>query len=134
MPSFDIVSQVNSMEIENAVNTANPTDPAKIALLAERLHDMFRSRRQNGNLSREELAAVSAMSWFHFTLDAKAHLQEMVEPHQQIVAIFLHLQRLPLHNRRHRSLYTGTFHHDVLDAFRRPLADLRHQDQVCATK
>lgn len=57
------------MTYVNAVNTANPTDPARIALLAERLHDMFRSRRQNGNLSREELAAVSTMSWFHFTLE-----------------------------------------------------------------
>jgi hypothetical protein len=57
------------MTYVNATTSANPTDPAKIALLAERLHDMFRSRRQNGNLSREELSAVSAMSWFHFTLE-----------------------------------------------------------------
>ena len=57
------------MTYVNAASSANPTDPAKIALLAERLHDMFRSRRQNGNLSREELTHVSAMSWFHFTLE-----------------------------------------------------------------
>ena len=57
------------MTYVSAVNSANPTDPAKIAALAERLHDMLRSRRQNGNLSREELAHVSAMSWFHLTLE-----------------------------------------------------------------
>ena len=48
---------------------ANPTDDAKIAILAERLHDMFISRRQYGNLSREEFAIVSMMSWFHLTLE-----------------------------------------------------------------
>ncbi len=58
-----------AMTYVNANNSANPTDPAKIASLAERLHDMMRSRRQNGQLSREELAHVSAMSWFHFTLE-----------------------------------------------------------------
>jgi len=58
-----------AMTYVTATTSANPSDPAKIALLAERLHDMFRSRRQNGNLSREELSAVSAMSWFHFTLE-----------------------------------------------------------------
>lgn len=57
------------MTYVEATTSANPTDNAKIALLAERLHDMFRSRRQNGNLSREELAHASAMSWFHFTLE-----------------------------------------------------------------
>jgi hypothetical protein len=57
------------MTYVRAETSADPTDDAKIALLAERLHDMFRSRRQNGNLSREELSAVSAMSWFHFTLE-----------------------------------------------------------------
>lgn len=57
------------MTYVSATSSANPTDPAKIASLAEKLHDMLRSRRQNGNLSREEFAAVSAMSWFHLTLD-----------------------------------------------------------------
>jgi transcriptional regulator with XRE-family HTH domain len=53
----------------NATSTANPTDDAKIATLAEKLSDMLRSRRQNGNLAREEFAAVSALSWFHLTLE-----------------------------------------------------------------
>ncbi len=52
-----------------ATSSSNPTDPSKIADLAKKLHDMLRSRRQNGNLSREEFALVTAMSWFHLTLE-----------------------------------------------------------------
>ena len=48
--------------------TARPTDNAKIATLAERLHAMLMSRRQYGNLAREEFAFVSMMSWFHVTV------------------------------------------------------------------
>jgi hypothetical protein len=52
-----------------ASSTSNPTDRSKIAELAEKLHDMLRSRRQNGNLSREEFSHVTAMAWFHMTLE-----------------------------------------------------------------
>jgi hypothetical protein len=52
---------------------ARPTDDAKIAELATRLSDMLRSRRANGTLSREEFAAVAAMSWFHATLETPNH-------------------------------------------------------------
>ena len=57
--------------IENVNNQsgAKPTDDAKIADLAEKLHDMLISRRQGGNLSPEEFMAVSTLSWFHLTLD-----------------------------------------------------------------
>jgi hypothetical protein len=57
--------------ISNVNNTtgANPTDAAAIANLAGRLHDMLISRREGGNLSREEFHAVTAMSWFHLTLE-----------------------------------------------------------------
>ncbi len=57
------------MTYVNATATANPTDDSKIATLAEKLSDMLRSRRQNGNLAREEFSAVSALSWFHLTLE-----------------------------------------------------------------
>jgi hypothetical protein len=53
-----------------ATSSSNPTDPAKIAVLASKLHDMLRSRQQNGNLQRETLSAVSRMSWFHLTLES----------------------------------------------------------------
>lgn len=56
------------MTYVTASSSSNPTDRSKIAELAEKLHDMLRSRRQNGNLSREEFAFVSTMSWFHQTL------------------------------------------------------------------
>jgi transcriptional regulator with XRE-family HTH domain len=52
-----------------ATASSNPTDDSKISELAEKLHDMLRSRRQSGNLSREEFAFVAMMSWFHMTLE-----------------------------------------------------------------
>jgi transcriptional regulator with XRE-family HTH domain len=52
----------------SATSSSNPTDTNKIAELAEKLHDMLRSRRQNGNLSREEFVSIAMMSWFHLTL------------------------------------------------------------------
>ncbi|HEX9945393.1 MAG TPA: hypothetical protein VGG03_25560 [Thermoanaerobaculia bacterium] len=52
-----------------ATASSNPTDDSKIAELAEKLRDMLQSRRLEGNLSREEFAFVSMMSWFHLTLE-----------------------------------------------------------------
>jgi len=56
--------------IENASNTSgsNPTDPAKLGTLADNLQSMLLARRLNGNLAREEFAAVSTMQWFHLSL------------------------------------------------------------------
>jgi hypothetical protein len=58
--------------IENVENSAgsNPTDQAKIADLAERLHDMLMARRQFGNLGREEFIAIAAASWFHLSVES----------------------------------------------------------------
>lgn len=58
-----------AMTFVGATSSSDPTDPAKIATLASKLKNMLMSRRQGGNLSREEFAAVSAMSWFHLTLE-----------------------------------------------------------------
>lgn len=57
--------------IVNSRNTigVDPTDDAAIANLARRLHDMLRTRRTNGNLSREEFWFVSMMSWFHLSVE-----------------------------------------------------------------
>lgn len=52
-----------------ATSSSNPTDDSKIAELAEKLENMLQSRRLSGNLSREEFAFVSMMSWFHLTLE-----------------------------------------------------------------
>jgi hypothetical protein len=57
------------MTFVTATSSSNPTDNSKIAELVQKLFNMLRSRRQNGNLSREEFAAVSAMSWFHLTVE-----------------------------------------------------------------
>ena len=58
------------IENVNNVSGAKSTDDAKIADLAEKLHDMLITRRQSGNLSREEFVSVSMFSWFHLTVDA----------------------------------------------------------------
>ena len=60
------------MTYVTASASSNPTDPAKIATLASKLKNMLMSRRQAGNLAREEFAAVSAMAWFHLTLEYRA--------------------------------------------------------------
>jgi transcriptional regulator with XRE-family HTH domain len=57
------------MTFVTATSSSNPTDNSKITELVQKLFNMLRSRRQNGNLSREEFAAVSAMSWFHLTVE-----------------------------------------------------------------
>jgi len=57
--------------ISNQGNTSgsNPQDDAAILDLAKRLHDMLRTRRTHGNLSREEFWYVSMMSWFHLSVE-----------------------------------------------------------------
>lgn len=57
------------MTYVTATSSSNPTDDSKISELAEKLFSMLRSRRQNGNLSREEFDAVLTMSWFHLALE-----------------------------------------------------------------
>lgn len=57
------------MTYVTATSSSNPTDNSKIVELVEKLFDMLLSRRQNGNLAREEFDAVSMMSWFHLTLE-----------------------------------------------------------------
>jgi len=55
---------------------ANPTDRGKIENLVEALQSMLMSRRVNGNLSREEFAFVSLMSWFHLTVEFNSPIIE----------------------------------------------------------
>jgi hypothetical protein len=50
------------------INGPKPTDDAKIANLATRLHDMLRSRRIYGTGSRGEFVWICMMQWFHLTL------------------------------------------------------------------
>jgi len=64
--------------ISNANNRSgpSPTDDATIARLAHELHDMLMTRRQNGNLSREEFFFVSMMSWFHLSVEFNSPIVE----------------------------------------------------------
>lgn len=57
--------------ISNFTNAVGPnaTDVEAIRSLAERLNNMLLARRRAGNLSREEFFFVSAMSWFHLTVE-----------------------------------------------------------------
>lgn len=58
--------------LENAVNSsgANPTDESYVAFLCRAIKDMFNDRRKGGLLAREEFAYVTALSWFHLTLQS----------------------------------------------------------------
>lgn len=64
--------------ISNVNNTsgANPKDQGKIENLVDELQDMLRSRRVNGNLSREEFVAVATMSWFHLSVEFNTPIVE----------------------------------------------------------
>jgi hypothetical protein len=62
------------MENFNNTSGANPTDDAKIADLAKRLHDMLITRREAGNLSREEFDAIAMMDWLRLTVDTDSDL------------------------------------------------------------
>jgi hypothetical protein len=55
----------------NELNTSGsrPTDDAAIATYARDLHDMMTTRRERGNLSREEFVFTTMLSWFHLTLE-----------------------------------------------------------------
>lgn len=54
----------------------NPTDRGKVETLVESLQSMLMTRRVNGNLSREEFAFVSMMSWFHLTVEFNSPIIE----------------------------------------------------------
>ena len=71
VPTFEAFLREVWRGIINARNTTGPntTDDAAIANLAGRLSDMLKDRQENGNLSREAFFFVSAMSWFHLTVE-----------------------------------------------------------------
>lgn len=81
---------------------AKPTDDSKIANLAEKLHDMLRTRRLSGNLAREEFYFVAMMSWFHLTVETdslivKSLRAEGASPEQRLLKIGARVS-LPAHS------------------------------------
>jgi hypothetical protein len=70
---FEDFLRETQVGIANVANTsgANPTDDAKLADLAKRLHDMLLARRSRGALSREEFVFVSMMSWCQLTVETQ---------------------------------------------------------------
>jgi len=80
---------------------ANPTDKGKIGSLVVNLQDMLSSRRQSGNLSREEFVFVSMMSWFHLTVEYNSPIIKTLKasassPEQRLFKI-AQLVGLPAH-------------------------------------
>lgn len=67
--------------IENVTNQSGPrpTDDAAISNLARSLNNMLSIRREEGNLTRDELHHVSTMSWFHLTLSFDSAIVQDLE-------------------------------------------------------
>jgi hypothetical protein len=93
--------------IENVQNTsgADPTDDAAIANLALTLDEMLSTRRENGNLNREELWFTSMMSWFHLTLSFDTPIvttlgAQGAAPEERLMKIAIQVG-LPAHGRSH---------------------------------
>jgi hypothetical protein len=59
------------MGIENDRNQvgSNPTDKSYVAYLCQTLGEMLRLRRRGGMLTREEVSAVTMLSWMHLTVE-----------------------------------------------------------------
>ena len=92
--TFEELLRETWIGIVNANNFtgARPTDDSKILELAQKLEEMLLARRLNGNLSREEFAYVSMMSWFHLTLETDSPVvqdlrAEATSPEQRLFKI-----------------------------------------------
>lgn len=72
VPMFEDFLREVWIAAENYLNKsgANPKDDAAIATYARDMKDMLRSRRQQGNLSREEYWSVTLAAWFHLTIES----------------------------------------------------------------
>src|SRR5829696_7257203 len=71
VPTFEAFLREVWRGILNRNNSSGPnySDDSAISDFAGRLSNMMKDRRENGNLSREEFFFVSAMSWFHLTVE-----------------------------------------------------------------
>src|SRR5688572_12285841 len=106
-PTFEELLREVWRGIENVQNLAgaNPTDEAAIEDLTVTLFEMLASRRQNGNLAREELAYVSTMAWFHLTVSHNTPIvttigAEASSPEERLMKIGARVG-LPAHARSH---------------------------------
>lgn len=78
MPIFEEFLREAWVAISNRHNSSgpNPTDSGKIRNLIDNIQNMLLTRRQSGNLSREELVAIATMSWFHLTVSFNSPIIE----------------------------------------------------------
>ncbi len=72
VPMFEDMLREVWIAAENFRNTSgtNPKDDAAIATFSRDIRDMLLTRRQQGNLAREELFTTFMASWFHLTLES----------------------------------------------------------------
>jgi len=77
--------------IANANNQAgvNRTDDSSIANFGLQLHNMFKERRQYGNLAREEFCFVNHLSWFYAAISYNSPIVEALrsessQPHERL--------------------------------------------------
>jgi hypothetical protein len=72
IPTFEDFLREVWIAAENFKNTSgtNPTDDAAIATYARDMQDMLTTRRERGNLAREEFVFVTMFSWFHLTVES----------------------------------------------------------------
>ncbi len=66
----------------------------------------------------------------HRAVDPK-ELPEAGDSHQQAVAVFLHLKRLPFNDGSHGTLDASLLTHDAVDLFGVAVAERGKDDQVC---
>lgn len=96
--------------LENDSNSsgADPTDPAFVAFICTAIKDMLNDRRRGGLLAREEFAYVTAMSWFHLTLQSNTPIlvslkADAASPAERLAKLGSHVGMTP--SQRSRELF-----------------------------
>lgn len=103
VPTFEELLREVWVGIANVNNDSgsNPTNPGKISNLAENLYNTLNTRREYGNLSREEFVFVAMMSWFYLTIEFNSPVvvdlnAEAASPEQRLFKIAQYVG-LPAH-------------------------------------
>ena len=145
-PTFERLLAEVWRGIVNAENTSGrkDSDPAAIALLARRIHDMMADRRQGGNLQREEFCATALLSWLHMSVAwdspiVQALKAKRVDPSERLMGIGMavglkphvhsaaYFQMAPLAGTVLEMIGSGQFNeNDAAEFFYRPIPGSPH--------
>lgn len=146
-PTFERLLAEVWRGIVNAENTSGrkDSDPAAIALLARRIHDMMADRRQGGNLQREEFCATALLSWLHMSVAwdspiVLAMKAKRVDPSERLMGIGMavglkphvhsaaYFQMAPLAGTVLEMIGSGQFNDDdAAEFFYRPIPGSPHE-------